>query len=638
MWHRSRRLLPADASGPLSLRRGVAWWEPVVAVGAVLAGVAAVWVTLEADFLAFPGWLAAQKADLILGPVFIGLYWRRVRPGSRFWPLLIACGAVGALYTAQSSSDPWLFGTGLVSEAAIYVATLVLILTFPTGRLDGMASKLILLAAVVVALPLDLIVIALLPQLGPDGSISGCRGLCPDNGLVIAPHPSLAIDLYRFDRVALIAIALATGALLVWRMVTGTPPQRRALAIGTPIALLFTAFQIAYQFLRLVDPDATALHSVIQWALAGVRSMIWYGFLLALIAAQLFAGRALHSLLRQLLRRPTQRELEALLRKPLGDPRLQLMFRDPRTGGWTDADGRLAHELSAPASGRAVTLVERDGKPAIAILHDAQLSDDPELLQAAGASALLAAENATLEAAWSDALLELRRSRARIVSAADNERRKLERDLHDGVQQRLIGVRIKLAIAGESGGDADALGSELDGVGEDLDEAIDELREVAHGLYPPVLSRMGLLNGLQHVSYHTTTPVAIDASGIGRHAVELESAVYYCCLEAIQNATKHGGAAVHVSIALREDDDNLIFEVTDDGSGFDPSQAHGGTGLQNMRDRVGALDGNVSIVTAMGEGTTVSGSIPLPRDDDRSDASVVGHVPDERDGQHAARA
>jgi signal transduction histidine kinase len=590
----------------------------VVAATAVVAAGVAVWVTLDADFLAYPGWLAAQKADFILGPVFVGLYWRRVRPGSRFGPLLIAFGAVGAVYIVQSSSNPWLFGMGLVWEAAIFIATLVLILTFPTGRLDGLAAKLILLAAVVVALPLDLMVIALLPQLGPDGSISGCGALCPDNALAIASHPTLALDLYRFDRAVVIALAVATGGLLVWRMVTGTPPQRRALAIGAPIALLFTMLQVAYQFGKLVHPDPTALQSVIQWAFAGVRSMIWYGFLLALISAQLFAGRALHSLVRQSLRRPTQRELEAMLREPLGDPRLQLMLRDPQTGMWVDADGRAAHGLPEGGSRRGFTVVERDGKPAAAILHDAQLSDDPELLQAAGASALLAAENATLEAAWSDALLELRQSRARIVTAADNERRKLERDLHDGVQQQLIGVRIKLAITGESDAGASAMRSELDGVGEDLDEAIDELREVAHGLYPPVLSRMGLRNALEHISYHATTPVAIDAAGIGRHPLELESAVYYCCSEAIQNATKHGGAGVHISVALREDDGKLSFEVTDDGPGFDPSEANGGTGLQNMRDRVGALDGRVTIVTTIGHGTAVSGSVPLPRDQDVS--------------------
>jgi signal transduction histidine kinase len=621
---------------PLGVRRDLAWWEVVVAGGAVLAAVAAVWITLDADFLAYPGWLAAQKADFILGPVLVGLYCagcaRRVASGRCSSSLEPS----GRSTSCSRRATPWLFGTALQSENVIYLVNLLLILTFPTGRLDGLAAKLILLAAVVAVVVPYAVVIMLVPQLGPDASISGCRALCPDNALAVTSDVPLAVDLTRYDRSAIIAVAIATAGLLVWRMVTGTPPQRRALAIGAPIALLFTLLQITYQFLKLVNPDAAALHSVIQWALAGARSLIWYGFLLALIAAQLFAGRALRTLVRQSLRRPTQRELEAMVRDPLGDPELRLMFRDQESAGWIDANGRVAYELPEPGLGRDVTVVDRDGKSAAAILHDAQLSDDPELLQAAGAAALLAAENATLEAAWNDALHDLRQSRARIVTAADNERRKLERDLHDGVQQRLVGVRIKLALAGESNADASAIRSELDGIGENVDEAIDELREVAHGLYPPVLSQLGLLNALEHVRYHATTPVAIDAAGIGRHSIELESAVYYCCLEAIQNATKHGGAAVQISVALRQDEDNLSFDITDDGPGFDPSEAHRGTGLQNMRDRVGALDGRVSIVTEVGHGTVVSGSISLRRAQDRGYGPVLGHIPRDRDGEHTA--
>jgi hypothetical protein len=127
-------------------RRGLAWWQVVVAGAAVAAAVAAVWVTLEAHFLAHPGWLAAQKADLLLGPVFIGLYWLRRRPQSRFGPMLIAFGFVGAVYVLHSSSNPWLFSAGLAWETVIGLATFVLILTFPTGRLDGAAAKLIVLA------------------------------------------------------------------------------------------------------------------------------------------------------------------------------------------------------------------------------------------------------------------------------------------------------------------------------------------------------------------------------------------------------------------------------------------------------------------------------------------------------------
>ena len=437
----SAHVLPSGRKG--LARRDVPWWQVAVAAAALVAAAVAVWVTLEADFLAYPGWLAVQKADFILGPVFVGLYWLRQRPESRFGLLLLAFGAIGAVYILQSASNPWLFGAGLHWENVIYVANLLLILTFPTGRLEGVFAKLIFLCAVGVAL-LFAVIISLLPERGAGGSISGCREACPENGLAITSNVPLAVELSDIGRVAIIVVALATGGLLIWRIVRGTPPQRRALAIGTSVALVFTAAQITFQFLNLVGTDATGLLEAIQWTQAVARSLIWYGFLFALIAAQLFAGRALHRMVRQSLRRPSRSELEAMLREPLGDPDLRLMFMDSK--GETAADQPLE-----PGPGREVTIVKRgDGTPGAAIDHDAQLADDPELLRAAGAVALLAAENAELDAAWNDALRELRQSRARIVVAGDAERRKIERNLHDGVQQRLVAIRIQLELAEES--------------------------------------------------------------------------------------------------------------------------------------------------------------------------------------------
>jgi signal transduction histidine kinase len=590
--------------------RGLGAWQVVVAVAAVVAAAAAVWLTLAADFLAYPGWLAAQKADLILGPVFVGLYWLRRRPESRFGPLLIVFGFVCAVYILQSSSDDQLFAAGVVWEAAIYLGTLLLILTFPTGRLDGLAARLIVAAgALFVAIP-GTVAVFLLPQAGADGSISGCRALCPRNGLLIASSPSTALDIVRFERGAIIAVALATGALLIWRLATGTPPRRRALAIGAPVALVFTAAQIAYQGASLATPGLVARHSVSQWTVAGARALLWYGFLFALIAAQLFAGRALHRLVRQSLRRPSPRELEEMLREPLGDPGLRLVFPDARTGAWSDGfDGGPPR----PPPGREITLVERDGRPAVAIVHDAQLDDDPELLRAAGAVALLAADNTQLDTAWQAALLDLRESRARIVVAGDDERRKLERNLHDGVQQRLVAIRINVGLTGEVvGGDA-VVGGRLEEIGDSLEQAIDELREVAHGLYPPVLTDLGIVAALGTLRRNGRASLTIDGGGVGRHSPDLESAIYYCCLEAIQNATKHGGAGARIAVVLREDDRRLRFEVSDDGPGFDPVVAHLGTGLQNMRDRLGALDGRLSIVSGPGQRTVVAGSVPLRR-------------------------
>jgi signal transduction histidine kinase len=156
-----------------------------------------------------------------------------------------------------------------------------------------------------------------------------------------------------------------------------------------------------------------------------------------------------------------------------------------------------------------------------------------------------------------------------------------------------------------------AVTGDLQAIAERVEAAIDELREVSRGLSPPVLAELGLVGALEHIREHANTPLEFNADGVGRHSADVESAVYYCCVEAIQNATRHGGPAVRVSVTLREQADALKLEVSDDGVGYDPAEMHAGAGLQNMRDRLGALDGRLSIVTAAGHGTVVAGSIPL---------------------------
>jgi signal transduction histidine kinase len=599
-------------------------WQLLVGAAAVLAAIAAVWVTLEADFLRYPGWLAAQKADFILGPVFVGLYWMRRRPGSRFGPMLIAFGFVGAVYVLHSSGNSWLFGIGLVWENVIYLATLLLILTFPTGRLEGWAAKLILLVGFVAVALSGTLMVLLLPQTGAGASISGCRALCPHNALAVTSQPSLALDVFEVWRPAAIVVAFATAGLLVWRLLTGTPPQRRALAIGAPIALLFLLLQIVYLLLMYWPTDFATLHEAVRWTFVGARALIWYGFLAALIAAQLFAARALQRLVRQSLRRPSRDELEALLREPLGDPELRLVFLDP---GTTGSDGGLARPVVAEARRPHVTVVERDGTPSVALVHDPQLEDDPELLQAAGAVALLAAENTELDAAWHEALREVRRSRARIVRAGDEQRRRLERNLHDGVQQRLAAISIELGTVSDLLAEDSPLRSRIDRAGRDVEDTLDEVRQVSHGLYPPVLSGWGIVAALERTRVPGDVPLEIRATGIGRYPADLESAVYYCCVEAIQNATKHGRPGVRISITLHEDADELSFEVRDDGPGFDASTTHGGMGLQNMRDRLGALDGRLSITRAGSHGTIVSGAIPLRTSESPTGWRTNGELP-----------
>src|SRR3954454_17561875 len=314
---------PARISRNTARWRDRPWWQVAVTVLAIAGGAAAVWVTLPADFLRYPAWLAAQKADFVIGPALTGVYWIRRRPQSPMGLLLIGWGLVGVLYILQSSSDNWLFTIGLFWEKVFGLGTYIVILAFPTGRLDR-PSRVLVIVGVVVVLGSSTAIQLLLPQLGAGGSISSCRTLCPRNELAFTSDPGLARDLFKGFSAAVLALALATAALVIRRLVTGTPPRRRALAVGTPVALLFLVCEIAFQLLNILGADDTELYGIVTWAFVAAGAAIWYGFLFALIAAELFAARAMERLVEQSLAPPSKHELELMLREPLGDPQLRL--------------------------------------------------------------------------------------------------------------------------------------------------------------------------------------------------------------------------------------------------------------------------------------------------------------------------
>jgi signal transduction histidine kinase len=567
-------------------------------------------VTLRADFLAYPAWLALQKADLILGPIGVGLYWRRRRPQSPFGPMLVAFGFLHVPYILQSSENSALFTVGVHWEGVIYLATLALILAFPSGRF-GRLDRLILIAGALLAVVPNSAIVLLSPSIFAGGSISACREACPGNALFVGSYPELVTRLVDIDRAAIITIALGTAALLVWRLATGSPPRRRALAIGTPIALVFLFTQAGYQISVAFDPAESGLNTFLRWSFVVARSALWYGFLFALVAAQIFAARVLRQMVGESLRRPSLGELESLLRGPLGDPGLRLAFSERDGDVLTDSEGAVVG-TPGTGSGRALTQVPRQSGRTAAFVHDVQLADDPELLQAAGATALLALENAELEAAWSDLLRELHESRSRIAAAGDLERRHLEQDLHDGAQQTLVATRVALGLITEELGDDGGLHGRLSAVEDGLDRAIAELRALAHGIYPALLADEGLVPALKAVAARSPR-VTVTGDRISRYPPEIETGLYYCCREAITNVIKHAGEDARVWIRLLDTGDELHFEVRDDGVGFDPHARREGGGLRNIEDRIGTLDGWVTFSSRPGNGTVVSGFVPLRR-------------------------
>jgi signal transduction histidine kinase len=207
---------------------------------------------------------------------------------------------------------------------------------------------------------------------------------------------------------------------------------------------------------------------------------------------------------------------------------------------------------------------------------------------------------------------ELQVSRARIVAAGDSERRKLERNLHDGAQQHLVALAVKLRLAHDAVEDdpEDALAM-IDEIKGDVQTAIAELRALAHGIFPPLLVSGGLSEALPAAAGRAALPTSVELDGVGRYGNDIEAAVYFCTLEALQNAGKHAGADAAATVKVAEDDGVLRFEIRDDGAGFEMNGRADGHGFVNMADRLGAFGGTVEVVSAVGQGTTITGTIPL---------------------------
>ena len=257
-------------------------------------------------------------------------------------------------------------------------------------------------------------------------------------------------------------------------------------------------------------------------------------------------------------------------------------------------------------SERGITWVTRNDQIVAALVHDPVLDADSTVLEGLAATSLMLLDNARLVG-------ELHASRSRIIDSGERERRRLERDLHDGAQQRLVALQIRLAAARELADDEELI-RRLDATQRDAEAALEEIRALAHGIYPAELHDLGLAYALRSIALRSPVPIQVVDEGVGRSSAAIEAAIYFCVREAIQNAAKHAGPAAAVSVTLARRRDAIEFTVSDDGVGLPPNVDREGSGVTGMRDRIEAAGGMLEIVSPKVGGTQVYGTVPLARD------------------------
>ena len=349
--------------------------------------------------------------------------------------------------------------------------------------------------------------------------------------------------------------------------------------------------------------DATDLLGLFLFAL------VPYGFVFGVLRSRVLQAGAVTEFLHRIGDGPDPSDLRDLLSTALGDRSLQVVYWLDRPRKWVDAAGHPAVLPGDDDPARAVTRVEREGRAVGALIHDRSLCEDPELVGSVAAAAGLSIENERLQAQLRARVEELRASRARIVAAGTAERRRLERNLHDGAQQRLVALSLTLRVAqSRLRKDPDGAEAMIAGAQEELTLALEELRELARGIHPAVLSDRGLEPALAALAGRSPVPVEVEETPTERLPPAVEAAAYFVVAEALTNVVKYAGAS-QARISISRTNGHAVVEVADDGvGGADPTR---GSGLRGLADRVSALDGTLELRSPQGAGTVLRASIPV---------------------------
>ena len=407
---------------------------------------------------------------------------------------------------------------------------------------------------------------------------------------------------------------LADRAL--WRMVAllATKPLLIAglcIVALVPLALLAEILSLGVQGVA----DLGTIDYLGPWRLGPALGLVLLAFVPAAAVLVIATLDALYSVLctigRALLapRAAPSGPVRELLAESLGDRSVAIAYWLPDREAFVDEAGHPV-ALPEPGSGRAWTAVEQDGRRVAAIVHDAALDTSPELVEAAAAASSLAIDNERLKADLRARVEDLRVSRLRIVEAADEARRRIERDLHDGAQQQLLALALELRVLRSSISDPEA-GPLVDGLVVRLEAALSDLRELARGIHPAILTRSGLDPAIAALADRSPLPVEVQSAIDGRLAPAVEAAAYFVVAEALTNVARYADAA-QARVELSGDGNGgIVVVVADDGvGGADPSA---GSGLRGLQDRLAAVDGVLSIDSPPGAGTRLEATIPSPQ-------------------------
>ena len=561
-------------------------WAVAVTGIAVLTGVL---VLSLASARLEPSALRVFLVGWIVIPYAVGgalAWWRR--PASRLGPLMLLTGFVMGLVPLQWSSQPLLYSVGHLLDmlpAAMFLHTF---LAFPTGRLSGRWERVLVGSAYAITLGLQVVKVVL--------------GANPDSVFNVFDNVA-AGNVVEGVQLSLVAVCLLLGAFRLYRRGSGASRARR------PATLVVDAFGLA-----LVMLAALYVSGLFAWPFVEIIRLVTFAalglapiaFLLALLDLQLARGEVT-ALLVELRADPTA-DLQAPLARALRDPSLRLSYWLPEFASWADQSGTPV-PVPAADERRAVRMLDREGEPMAALSFDRSLEEEHELLDAVLAAAAIALENGRLRAELRARLAELQGSRVRVLEAGRQERQRLERDLHDGAQVRLVALSMELDLIGDDPAADPALKARLRGAKDEVRASLAELRDVARGIYPAVLSGHGLGVALESLAAHATVPVRLRVDLDDRPPEAVEVAAYYVVSEALANIGKHSTATA-AQVDVRRDGSRLSVEVSDNGAGG--GDLGHGSGLRGLADRVEALGGSLTVREVARGGVCVQAELPCP--------------------------